>query len=436
MSDELLFLSRRFARWCTERRPSDGAGAYRKDALSLLVDCINNGEITSFDGVNSPISQRIKANHRTDTFEMNSHWIGSYQDWSCPCCCRNKFQITRLGRKGQILAKLVIHHDHMGDALQAAFHAAFVQAGTSTEQATGQRLVENMAKAFAAYEEVLICEDCNNADAEAKKGVDAPQYFSFSIGQIRRFIQIEDHHPHLVNFQAAGEAWSAARSAYDLRMTMIKAVARAATTDAHWYEPYERGTRPVPVYGIANRIGDTMVKDWVSFDALCSKLGHEPVRSDRNLSRWRSNVQKAGPPLPPNYLAMLRSEEAFAKSWDAMPDKWACPICQRAKHDVVYVGDKGKVVFFLSSNPGRGAWSAAPKTCRQCFSILMSLKLEIAQLMATQLPDSYGFVSPDELARIVIPRPHSAHAVDRAQSADLVERIQIRLQNAPLAKKA
>lgn len=431
MAEDLLFLSSQFARWCSTQRRSDleQLQAQREEALALLVECINTGEITSLDGVQSSTSLKIKDHHGVDDFEMNSHWIGSCQDWTCPCCGRSKFQVSRLGKKQQILAKLVIHHDHMGEALQAAFHAAFVRSGTDIEQIDGFRLVERMGHAFAAYEEVLVCEDCNNADADAKKLVAAPPYFSFSIGQIRRFIQSGEHQPHRVYAETVQHTWEEARPAYELRMKLINAVARAAATDTHWYEPHQRRAQPIPVLGYANRIGDAMIKDWVSTEALYKALGPQPKKADRNLARWRTTTQKSGQPLPPNYLAMLLSDEAFALAWNSVPDDWSCPVCGRVKRQIVYIGDKGKVVFFLASSSGRGDWSMAPRICRQCHSTLMSLKLEITELTGIKPPDSYGFVSPSELANIIDCRPHSQHAIRRNEAAILVEQISQRLSD-------
>jgi hypothetical protein len=101
-----------------------------------------------------------------------------------------------------ILAKCVIHYDHMGDVVEEAFNAEFVAAGTDTEQVEGRKLIDHMRSAFAAYDAVLVCEDCNNADTAAKKVLAVPREFSFSISQIRGFIQVKNHQPHSINFQA------------------------------------------------------------------------------------------------------------------------------------------------------------------------------------------------------------------------------------------
>lgn len=422
MSEDFLFFSSRFAYWCAGHEPvnHEQSEALREEALGVLIESVNAGEISSLDGTETAMSIKIKDHHGLSNFEMNSHWIGSAQDWACPCCARSKFQIARVGKKNQILAKLVIHHDHMGEALKAAFHTAFEKAGTDVEQIDGQRLVERMGGAFAAYEEVLVCEDCNNADTEAKKQVVAPPFFSFSIGQIRALIRSGNHQPHQVDGSAANHIWQEAKPAYELRMTLIQAVAHAAATDSHWYEPYARDMKPIPVLGYGNRFGDHVIQKWVSTQALYKALGQKTKQSTRNLSRWRTTSTKPGRSLPTNFLAMLCSEETSSNSWNAVPEEWSCPICKRSKQQIVYVADKGKVSFYLRSNLGRGSWAAAARICNQCTSTLMSLKLEISDLIGSTPRDSYGFISPDELANIIIPRPHSPHSIRAAEAAALV----------------
>lgn len=432
MNDE-LFRESRFWRWYDEHRPfaHDEEQALRQEALVVLVESVNAGEITSLDGVDSPLSRRIMAHHQNTNFEMNSHWIGSSQDWICPCCGRSKFQISRIGHKNQILAKLVIHHDHMGEVLAAEFHNAFEQAGTLVEQLEGQRLVERIGNAFAAYEEVLICEDCNNADTGAKKLVSAPRFFSFSVGQIRRFIQCSDHQPHRIDAPTAQAVWREAQPAYELRMKLIRAVARAAATDSHWYEPYARRMDAIPVLGYGERrFGDAAISQWISADSLLHALGPQKKPTRRNLSRWRTVPQKPGRFPPENFLAMLRSDEVCASIWDAVSSNWRCPICRRSKYETVYVGDRGKISFYVRTNPGRGCWAKADAICNHCDTTLMCLKREICDLVDSPPRDSYGFVSPEELASVILPRPHTPHSVEPAEAQSLVSTIVSRLSKA------
>ena len=148
-----------------------------RQAHQHLEAAVESGELVSLDGIRSPLSRRILEFHAAQTIQMNSSWVCTAQDWKCPCCKRSKFEISRVGQRGQVLAKLVVHHDHMGQAMEEAFHAAFKAAGTTTAQVEGMLLVERMGKAFAAFDDILVCEDCNNADTAAKRMVGEPPHF-------------------------------------------------------------------------------------------------------------------------------------------------------------------------------------------------------------------------------------------------------------------
>jgi rubredoxin len=410
----------RFGDWSQNRHPPSGVpNDEYGEGLQLLVECVDSGEITCLDSQNSPVAREILALHGERRFEMNSSWVGSPQDWACPCCGRTKVQLSRVGKKEQILAKCVIHHDHMSDVLEEAFNAEFVAAGTNIEQVEGRKLIDRMSSAFAAYDAILLCEDCNNADTAAKKLLGVPREFSFSIGQIRGFIQVRDHQPHAVNQSEAQIAWEAAKPAFVLRMRIIKAVAKAAATDTHWFEPYPRKFEPIPVYGHGDRCLPR-ISTWFSSDVLIDALGMQTRVSKANVSRWRDGSYKRGKPVPDNYLALLKSVEYKADNWDSLPDDWVCPICQRSKSQIVYVGDQGQVRFNVATT-GK-AWRETPKICSHCSKVHMALKAEVKSHLGN-FQDSYSFVSAGELAQIILPRPHTDHQVSPTEAKALLTRI-------------
>ena len=422
MGPEVL-LGNRYAAWydCHQRAPDH---ELRAEALELVVGAVEAGEITTLDGIRSPLSRRIAEHHGIDTFEMNSNWACSPQNWTCPCCQRTKFQVSRSGGKGQILAKLVIHHDHMGEALRAAFLRAFRKSGTDTAQIDGSRLVDRMGKAFAAYEEVLLCEDCNNADTKAKKLLGAPSFFSFSVSQIREFIRPGDHRSHEVDVAQARQTWDSAKGAYELRMRLIDDVAHAAATDSHWFEAHPRNSSAIPVFGYRRAFwGDPIIEQWVSAEPLAIALGRNTSVTAPNLSRWRYEKAPIIKSLPSNFLAILCSQEHQAKSWNALPVDWHCPICKRSKQDTVEIGTAGKLGINHKGGPGKGRWASVNRFCNHCFTVFSALNREVTQILGAGSRDIHAMVSPGDIAEIIVSRPNSPHAIRHDLAQKLVERV-------------
>jgi rubredoxin len=427
-----LSLNSGFARW-RMRQPwpanMDEEVAQKEEALIELVASFRRGEITSLDGVDSVTSKAIMAIHGQHSFEMNSHWILSAQDWVCPCCRRGKVAISRKGAKDQILAKLVIHHDHMGEVIQEEFCSAFVGKGTAEPQVEGKRLVERIGNAFAAYESILICEDCNNADSKVKRELGLPKYFSFSIGQMARFLSPAPHVSHQYDLDVARSVWEEAEPAYELRMRLVREVATAAATNAHWYEPHDRYAIPIPVYGYADwRLDFPKLTSWVGLFALTKALGPQERIHAPNRTRWRIEQAKAGKPLPENYLAMLRSADHMAEDWNALPDDWRCIGCDRSKHDQVYVGAKGAIQFRVPGTSKDRRWRQQ-RVCNHCHSVVMSMKEEVTERAGVRPTDSWGYFSPEELKKIIQPRPHSPHLIKTKDAEALVELAVIRVGN-------
>jgi rubredoxin len=422
MSSEVV-LGNRYAYWYDcHRRDLDHQ--LHEEALEQVVGAVEAGEITTLDGVRSPLSRRIVEHHGIDTFEMNSNWACSPQNWACPCCQRSKFQVSRPGSKAQILAKLVIHHDHMGEALRAAFLRAFRESGTDTAQIEGSRLVDRMGRAFAAYQEVLLCEDCNNADTKAKNTLGVPSFFSFSVIQIRGFIRSGDHRPHEIDVAKARQTWDSAKAAYELRMRLIGEVAHAAATDSHWFEVHPSNSCAIPVFGDRKGFsGDFIIEQWISAEPLAIALGRNTSVTTPNFSRWRIEKASKIKSLPKNFLAILRSQEHQAKSWDALPVDWYCPICKRSKQDTVEVGTGGKLGLNHKGGPRKGKWVSVNRFCNHCFTVFSALKREVTQVLGVDSHDTHAVVGPGDIAEIIIPRPNSSHAIQYDLAKRLVERV-------------
>jgi len=77
------FMESRFWQWCVSHRPLslEEEQALGQKALKVLIASVKAGEIVSLDGIETPLSKRIAAQHGVDDFEMNSNWICSAQNW-------------------------------------------------------------------------------------------------------------------------------------------------------------------------------------------------------------------------------------------------------------------------------------------------------------------------------------------------------------------
>lgn len=423
----------RFWSWHREKYQEyfDRAGSLHDEGLELIVEAVNSGGLTCLDSVESPLTKRIQDFHGIKNFETNDNWLGSSQEWVCPACSRDKFQISRVGKKEQILAKLVVHHDHMGDLLDEAFHSTFARLGAEDVQTAGRKLIDRIAKAFAAHDNVLVCEDCNTADVEAKKIVDAPKYFSFTLSQIKQFVLPRAHSSHLVDSDRVKAIWEVARPVFELRSTLINQVAQAAVTGGHWYEPFEWGHDPVPTIHEARFNSDLKnIRQWVYPNSLLARLGHQERTDNRDYSKWRTVRKKQSPVIPKNFLSILLSNTGVAKMWAGVPDNWSCPVCKRAKVEIPYVGEQSSILFNIATASRHGLWNAAPKYCGNCQTVLLGLKAELQHLLGMRFTNSYDFVSPEELARIIDPKPNRMpHVVLQGEAKQLLEQCVCRLRS-------
>ncbi|GAA4417991.1 hypothetical protein GCM10011450_09430 [Advenella faeciporci] len=396
--------------------------ADRACALELAIQCINDGTLTLLDGPNSPLSRQIKLYHGLDTFEMNGNWIGTAQDWRCPCCNRSKFEISRVGNKKQILAKLVEHHDHMSEALKDAFHQVFVNTKISQHTSTGLALVERMATAFAAYDRVLVCEDCNNADTRAKTLLSQYdkanlKHQSFSISQIRLFIRIHSHAPHQIDEKNLKDIWTTVRPAYIARMRLIFEVAKAAATQDHWYEKYPPGLIPVPTLENRN-IPDFK---WLSSETLHRALKKEMISHYSDWSRWRTEQKKTRLTPPENYEAIILSQGGSARMWRELDHSWHCPICERQKHQTVKY-ENGRVGFQTHAPTYRSIlWRDISRICMDCCAVVKSMAWELKKGFGVAINCTFDCITPNQLRSIITARPYSPPLIDPLKAKTLID---------------
>ena len=386
-------------------------------AEAELVAAIASGTFTDLDGGQSLMTRRIAAHHRCDQIEMNSNWVLTKQSWICPCCRRDKFAISRMAKARRIVCKLVVHHDHMKDALKDAFRDEYLEAKGHAPAQDGYDLVERMGKAWAAHDDVLLCEDCNNAEGKAKRVVRAPRHFTFATGQIARFIRASPHGAHSIDEESAGLVWNEARPAFELRVELIQRVARAAATNSHWYEPFPGAGPSEPVA-------------WGVISLSCLAQLTPKLSVPKNLTRWRCEPMKAKPRLPGNILGLVLSNKYRADRWNATDAGWKCQCCLRGKHEIIGIANDGDASFEVkTASPANGWFENNQSICGDCSWIVQAMKTELTGRLGWRPDNSYKFATVGLVRSIVDPRPNQRHGVNADLAARVMDEITDRVEH-------
>jgi hypothetical protein len=129
---------------------------------------------------------RIKPNPTPmELFNFNgahckSRWKSLPSGWECPACGRYKHQIVHMVKNDfggwRPTWQVDKHHDHGADY-------GFIP----------------------RFESTNICHCCNSADGFIKRKFSLPREFSFSPGEIRKFVIATPHQKHVVNSDIAYE---------------------------------------------------------------------------------------------------------------------------------------------------------------------------------------------------------------------------------------
>jgi len=136
-------------------------------------------------------------------------------DWRCPCCLRNKREISRLDRNGDLFCSLHLHHDHWSECVGTNVRKACVDASAANA----------LERSLTRFEATLICNDCNVVESTvAKRIVEAPPQFSFAPHEIATFIVVATHVPHEVTPELVVKTYEAAKPSMSVLAERIRAI--------------------------------------------------------------------------------------------------------------------------------------------------------------------------------------------------------------------
>lgn len=131
------------------------------------------------------------------SLQLNGVWAQLPPDWHCPCCKRQKSELMIYDVENRVvIAHAVEHHDHFAGYVNHAFHRDLGRDWIRNFPGAGE-VQRRLVSGITAFDKAVVCEACNHADGGAKALLRSSgkadsgflEYFSFSVDEIRFFIQ-------------------------------------------------------------------------------------------------------------------------------------------------------------------------------------------------------------------------------------------------------
>lgn len=357
---------------------------------------------------------------------VNNWWVKTPPEWCCPCCKRNKQEIVRADRSGRAFGSLIAHHDHFRELLDniVAERARALGVVDTTFDEASNRFVRRFTDGLIRFDELIICEDCNNADARGKSVVNAPAHLTFTVSEIASFIRVRPSLPHEIDRALVRSAYASALPKYEKRLQSAERLADIVLRNEHWLEHTDRELQPDwvdrNVESVMRLLGFDANARWqVAEELLC----RTPV-SRRNHAAWRTRARIAS--KPPSSAEVDYVAKSQAERWTFVADDWQCPGCGRSKMQIIRPTNQFNWMFvlesmrFLCDSSENG--SAVVTICDACRQSVRDFNMEARndpQIGAWPIP----YLGLGDLRRIVRPQPHGLHNINGAQVEILITKL-------------
>src|SRR3954465_3037499 len=209
------------------------------------------------DGETSPQTQQIARGLGASGFALNRWWVITSPDWTCSVCRRPKGEIARLNRRDAMMGELHAHHDHMREYVDRRFHEISAERGEIVADVRATEFIKRAVPFACAFDETIICSDCNAADGRAKRLVGAHPDFSFAPAEIAQFVIVEPNREHAIDASRARALCRKRQPVFETRLRFINRLAHLAAANQHWFLSSEWTDRPETIARVAEmRLGN------------------------------------------------------------------------------------------------------------------------------------------------------------------------------------
>lgn len=394
-----------------------------------LISAISNG-VSTIDGVMSPVTKRLLKRFNAKGIDMTSWWAMTPPNWMCAGCGRSKEHIARLNQNGDLMCRLVEHHDHACDLLARKFSDISASLQRVVADKTAEHFAKRSATMISAYENAILCDDCNGADAKAKKIVGADKFFSFSPGEIRRFVVVTSNKGHGIDEKCAAEIWATNRPAFETRIKIATRIATIAASNEHWFQEGEVGNNP----DLVRRHFSAVTAHYRALNIVSDLCGKKSTITKTDTAAWRTTVFPTAKIKPTAGQIDHVARVSHDKAWHLVSDDWTCPACHRTKaHTVRQNKDGGwgislqSVTYRAASGDSRGIKAIL---CGDCSWTAQRLGMEAAAQVGLIQPRYSALVEVTDVATVILPRAHSRHLYEENEVIKVVTAIVDRLYEA------
>lgn len=178
---------------------------------------------SEWDGRWSEQTSRALKRFEAKGLDLNENWALCPPYWSCPACRRSKDKIFRLSKRGILLAKLELHHDHLRDWIGP--HSRELFGGDWLEKIPKSSiiLIDYIRELTSRFDLCLLCSECNAADGKVKScfRAEIDSKFSYTAQEVGQFVRAHVGQDHDIDYTKALNIWEAERSSFLARLALI-----------------------------------------------------------------------------------------------------------------------------------------------------------------------------------------------------------------------
>lgn len=304
----------------------------------------------ALDGRWSQQTKNLVTRYAAKGLTLNSNWALARQNWTCPCCGRDKPSVVRLTPNSILLARLELHHDHIREWVDRAFDP---RSGRVHKLRPDEIHVHASARALAErFSNELVCTDCNAADGLAKLNTNnqIDPYFSFAPQEIRSFITITRNSTHTVDTAKALEIWNDKKRDFEARKALIDQLIEQTAQGLLRRERSLDETRSANVWLRTDHMLNRALADAMNAQpekrAALVTYQNFIIRSTRNdgtgLTSSKKKTRPAQAPTDAEYAALDAEVTKICRPWREVSQAWRCDCCGRSKREICRKSNVGK----------------------------------------------------------------------------------------------